>query len=132
MQVTFAGGAIVAGGIGAARPRSANPWISCCRSSVGLAVSGGGSSVGGLVGGLDAAISDSKFSCLVCGSRSLGKNWNVVSMSSRVCSGDGHDGPGSSQLIAVKRPYSSQAVGRDAAMGSVQCEVWKYCQDRLW
>ena len=98
---------------------------------MGLAVGGRGSLVGGSVGGSDTAISDSKFSCLVCRSRSLGKNWNVVSMSSGVCSGDGRDGPGSSRLIAVKRLYSSQAVRHDAAMGSVQHEVWKYCQDWL-
>ena len=33
---------------------------------MGLAVGGKGSSVGSLVGGSDTAISDSKFSCLVC------------------------------------------------------------------
>ena len=90
-------------------------------------VSGRGSSVGGS----DAAISDSKFSCLVCRSRSLGKNWKVVSMSSRVCNDDGCDGLGSSWLTAVKHLYLSQAVGQlmhDVAMVS---EVWKYCQDWL-
>ena len=102
--------------------------------SVGLVVSGGGSLVSGSVGGSDAAISDLKFSCLVCGLRSLGKNWKVVSMSSGVCNGDGHDGPGSSQLTAVKCLYSSQAVGQlmhDVAMVSEWHEVWKYCQDWL-
>ena len=68
---------------------------------------GGGSSVGSLVGGSDATISDSKFSCLVCGLRSLGKNWNMVSISSGVCRGDGQDGPGSPQWTAVKWLYSS-------------------------
>ena len=72
---------------------------------MGLAVGGGGSVVGGLVGQSDTAISDSKSSCLVCGLRSLGKNWNVVSISSRVCRGDGWDGPGSPQLTTVKWPY---------------------------